>query len=95
MSSLAHNTTASSVPPNSTPSLFRRLTSAYSAALDALMSPTPPRPDPSEVDPGPQPNRPRPPLVFDVETVYSADASQKIKLNLIRTLCGFYLEKTT
>lgn len=76
MSSFGQNTTASSVPPNSTPSFFRRLTSAYSAALDALMSPTSPRPDPSEVDPGPQPNRPRPPLVIDVETVYSADASQ-------------------
>jgi hypothetical protein len=76
MSSLGQNTTASSVPPNSTPSFLRRLTAAYGAALDALMSPTPPRPDPSEVDPGPQPNRPRPPLVIDVETVYSADASQ-------------------
>lgn len=78
MSSLGQNTTISSVPPGNTPSFFRRISNAYSVALDALLSPSPTRPDPFKVDPGPSPTpaHSRPPRVIDVETVYSIDASQ-------------------
>lgn len=80
MSSSNNGTPSSSVPPGQTPSFFRHIGTAYSKALEALWSPTPPthsprRPDPHEVDRGPstvQSPR-RPPAEIEVETVYSND----------------------
>lgn len=78
MSSLGNNTTASSLPPGQTPTFIRRISNAYTAAFEALMSPTPTprtRPDPMDTDPIIPPFH-RPPQTIEVETVYSADISR-------------------
>jgi hypothetical protein len=64
MSSASNITDSSSVPAETTPSFFRRITNAYGAAIAELLSPSPsssPRragrpPDPTEADPGLYPN---------------------------------------
>ena len=81
MSSASNINDSSSVPAETTPSFFRRITNAYGAAIAELLSPSPsssPRragrpPDPTEADPGLYPNvtyRARlPPPEINVETV--------------------------